>query len=241
MHAVDLAFAAVAFALFIGAILQGCIGFGMVVLAFPVLITVDPSLLPQSVLVAALPTIALNAVRNWGAADYREVSWLMVGRVPGLIGGLLLVHLVARSWLAIGGGLVVLAAVGLSIWTPQVRRTIGNLLAAGAISALFGTAIGIGGPPLGLLYQHESGRQLRSTITALMITGAPVSLLLLALTGQVSMTDAQTGVALAPFTVAGTLVAPRFMPWFDERVRLTVLVVCAFAALVAITRVAFTL
>jgi len=136
---------------------------------------------------------------------------------------------------------VVLVAVVLSIWAPRLKRSIPNLLSAGAVSALFGTAIGIGGPPLGLLYQHETGQRLRSTVTALMITGAPVSMLLLVLAGEYTSADYKTGLALAPFTIAGTIAAPRFMPWFDDRVRVTVLAVCAFAAVVAIIRVAFTL
>ena len=241
MHVVDLAFLLVALALFVGAILQGCIGFGLVVLAFPVLVVVEPVLLPQTVLLASLPTTVLNAVRNWGEADYREVKWLMFGRVPGLIGGLLLLQLVARSHLALAGGLVVLAAVALSIWAPRVERTNPNLFSAGTVSALFGTAIGIGGPPLGLLYQHETGARLRGTVSLLMITGGPVSIGLLALSGQFSATDARTGLALAPFTIGGNLLAPRFMPWFDERVRLTVLIVCALAAVLALVRVATTL
>lgn len=241
MHVVDLAFVIVALALFVGAILQGCIGFGMIVLAFPVIVVIEPALLPQTVLLASLPTIVLNAVRNWGEADYREVGWLMAGRAPGLIGGVLLVQLVERSYLAVGGGLVVLIAVALSIWAPRVKRTTANLFGAGVVSALFGTAIGIGGPPLGLLYQHETGARLRGTVSLLMITGGPISVGLLALAGQYNAVDVRTGLALAPATIVGNLLAPRFMPWFDERVRLTVLIVCALAAIAALIRVIATL
>lgn len=241
MHVVDLAFVVVSLALFAGAILQGCIGFGMVVLAFPILVIVDPALLPQTVLIASLPTIVINAVRNWGKADFGEVSWLMAGRVPGLIGGVLLVRVADRALLAVAGGLIVLGAVALSIWAPRVQRTKPNLFAAGTVSALFGTAIGIGGPPLGLLYQHESAARLRGTISVLMITGAPLSLLLLWAADEVSRVDLATGSALAPITILGTLVAPRFMPLLDDRIRLTVLLVCGLAAVAAITRVLLTL
>ena len=213
----------------------------MIVLAFPVLIVVNPELMPQTVLITGIPTIALNIVRNWGEADYREVGWLAAGRVPGLLAGTLLVVAVDRSYLALAGGFVVLAAVALSLWAPKVQRTTSNLFAAGTISALFGTAIGIGGPPLGLLYQHETGGRLRGTVSLLMVTGSPLSILLLSMAGEFSQTDLRTGLALTPFTIAGNLSAPRFIPWFDERVRVVVLVVCAFAATVAMARVAMTL
>ena len=80
MHVVDLAFALVALALLIGAVVQGCIGFGMIVIAFPVLVMVEPALMPQSILVVSLPITFLNAYKNFGGADYRGVGWLSAGR-----------------------------------------------------------------------------------------------------------------------------------------------------------------
>jgi uncharacterized protein len=103
----------------------------------------------------------------------------------------------------------------------------------GGISALFGTAIGIGGPPLGLLYQHETGARLRSTISVIMLTGAPISLVLLAVAGHLSRADVVTGAALAPFAVVGAVLAPRFTRWFDDRMRMTILIICAAASIVA--------
>ncbi len=241
MHVVDLALVIVSIALFTGAILQGAIGFGMVVLAFPTIVLVEPDLLPQSILIAGLPPLVMNAWRNRRGADLREVGWITLGRVPGLIGGVALVATVSSAYLALGGGLVVLSAVALSIWAPSLRRTVPTLLGVGTISALFGTTIAIGGPPLGLLYQHESGPRLRGTISLLMLAGGPISLLLLALGGQVSAIDVRTGLALMPASVLGTLVAPTLTHWFDERLRLTVLGVCAFTAVIAMTRVLWTL
>ena len=83
----------------------------------------------------------------------------------------------------------------------------------------------------------RTGRQLRSTISLIMLTGAPISLVMLAVVGQLSQTDVATGAALAPFAVAGILAAPRFRPWFDERMRRTILILCAMASVVAMVRV----
>ncbi len=240
VHVVDLGFVLVALALSAGGIVQGCIGFGMVVVAFPVLVMVEPALMPQTILVVSLPTTLVNAYKNRGEANYREVAWLSTGRIPGLVLGVLLVSRVDRSSLAIAGGLVVLVAVGLSLVAPSLRRNIPTMLTIGGVSALFGTSIGIGGPPLGLLYQHERGPRLRSTISLIMLTGAPVSLLLLAVAGQLHHADVATGAALAPFAVSGTMIAPRFAPWFDERMRKIILVLCASASIVAMAKVLLT-
>lgn len=238
MHVVGLALVAALLAVFVGAILQGCIGFGMVVLAFPVLVSLEPALLPGSVLFASFPLITVNLYRHWDGANYSEVGWLMSGRIPGMLVAVALVRSVDRSVLAIGGGLVVLAAVALSLWAPRIDRTRGSLIGAGGVSGLFGTAVGIGGPPLGLLYQHEDGPTLRSTVSVLMFLGAPLSAAILGLSGALSMTDVRTGLAFMPATTLGILAAPKFIPWFDARLRITVLVVCALAAIVAMARVA---
>ncbi len=237
VHVVGFALVAALLAVCLGAILQGCIGFGMVVLAFPVLVSLEPALLPGSVLLASLPLVSINLYRNWAGADFVEVGWLMGGRIPGMLLAVLLVRSVDRSLLAVGGGLVVLAAVGLSLWAPSIQRNRSTLTGAGAVSGLSGTAVGIGGPPLGLLYQHEQGPKLRSTVSVLMFVGAPLSAAILALSGELSATDFRTGLAFMPATTLGILIAPKFIPWVDSRLRVTVLVVCAVAALVAMARV----
>ncbi|MEZ5378186.1 MAG: sulfite exporter TauE/SafE family protein [Acidimicrobiales bacterium] len=238
MHVVGLALVAALLAVFVGAILQGCIGFGMVVLAFPVLVSLEPALLPGTVLLASIPLVTINLYRNWSGADFGEVAWLMSGRIPGMLAAVLLVRSVDRSVLAIGGGLVVLAAVALSLWAPSIQRNRATLVGAGAISGLFGTAVGIGGPPLGLLYQHETGPKLRSTVSVLMFVGAPLSAAILAISGELTAADLRTGLVFMPATTLGILSAPKFIPWVDTRLRVTVLVVCAIAALVAMARVA---
>ncbi len=238
MHVTGTAFAIVALALFLGAVMQGVIGFGMIALAFPVLVLVNDDLIPQSVLIAGVPIMVIMARRNWNGVVWREVGWVGVGRLPGMVFAVYLLSIVSSPTLALAGGTSVLVAIGLGLWAPPVARTRTNLAAVGMVSGLFGTAIGVGGPPLGLLYQHETGPRLRSTVSVLMLLGSPISLTLLGLDGQVSSTDIRTGLALCPFSVAGIMFAPKVIPWFDERLRIVVLVACAISAIAAMAKIA---
>ena len=238
MHVEGLEFVIIAVALFTGATLQGTLGFGMTMLAFPALVLIEPALLPQTTLIVSLPLVFYLAYRNWGDADLREVAILTSGRVPGLILAVVIIERVSQTALALSAGFVVLLGVGLSLWAPAVKRTTPTLLAAGTVSALFGTTVSIGGPPLGLLYQHEAGPRLRSTISLLMVFGAPVSFLFLALSGNVSGVDLRTGLALMPFGLAGSYSSRWVIPLFDQRLRPIVLSVCALAAVLAMARVA---
>ncbi len=240
MHIQGLEFVVVALALFLGAMLQGSLGFGMTMFAFPALILVEPALLPQTILIVSVPMVLSVAYRNRGAANWREVAWITSGRVPGLVLAVFILGVASKNAVAIGAGAVVLLAVALSLWAPALPRTRFNLFVTGTIASLFGTAVSIGGPPLGLLYQHEEGRRLRSTISLLMLFGAPLSLVFLAATGNVSSTDVRTGVALIPAGVIGSYCARWLIPWTDKRLRPIVLTICAVAAMLALARVALT-
>ncbi len=233
-----MAFAIVALALFLGAVMQGVIGFGMIALAFPVLVLAEDQLIPQSALIAGVPIMVIMVRRNWNGVVWREVGWVGVGRLPGMVLAVYLLSIVSSTTLALAGGTSVLIAIGIGLWAPPVSRTRTNLATVGVVSGLFGTAIGVGGPPLGLLYQHETGPRLRSTVSVLMLLGSPISLTLLAIGGQMSSTDIRTGLALCPFSVAGVMFAPKVVPWFDERLRIVVLVACAISAIAAMAKIA---
>ncbi len=67
----------------VGSALQGAVGFGLGLLGAPLLVFVDPSLVPGPLLAAALFLTILVAFREHAAIDFRGVSWALMGRVPG--------------------------------------------------------------------------------------------------------------------------------------------------------------
>jgi uncharacterized protein len=231
------AFVAVAAAVCLGAVLQGVLGFGMVIVAFPVLVTVEPELLPQSMLVVSVFTTMLIAWQSRGETNWFEVGWFTAGRPLGLVGAVAILAVLDRSTLTLAGGTVVLAAIGLSVWAPEVRRTPKALFWGGSVSSLFGTAIAIGGPPMGLLYQRSDGATLRSTVSVLSLTSAPIGIAILLITGNFEVVDLRTGLALAPFGLIGAACSRFVIPYFDLRLRPIILGVCAVAALGAMARV----
>lgn len=238
VHITGIAFLVVALALFVGAAIQGTIGFGMVVIAYPIILIVEPALVPQSTIVCALPTLAFMAWRHRGDSDWSEVGWFSLGRVPGYAGAVLILGYATREALTIVGGLTVLVAVALSLWAPGVARTPPTLAVGGLASAFFGASTGIGGPPVGLLYQNEQGERMRSTVSLQMLFGAPVSFGVLIASGHLDGTDIRTGIALLPFTLAGTYAARWVIPHFDDRLRPLILSTCGLAAIFALSRVA---
>lgn len=238
MHVVGLEFVVVAIALCVGAMVQGSLGFGMVLVSFPVLVITEPELLPQTTMIVALPMILSLAWRHRGGAEWREVGLITLGRLPGIGLAIVILSIASARTIGLMAGVTVLAAVAVSFWAPAVPRTTPNMLLAGVVSALFGTAVSIGGPPLALLFQHEDGPRLRSTMTSVMLFGGPVSLVFLAASGNVDSTDVRTGLALAPFSVIGSYSSRWVIPYVDEKLRPIVLSICALGALIAIVRLA---
>lgn len=238
MHVVGVEFIVVALALFLGAVIQGSLGFGMVLVSFPVLVIAEPELLPQTTMIVAVPMILGLAWRHRGGAVWRDVGIVTLGRFPGIAVAIGILAIASPRAIGLMAGATVLAAVALSFWAPAVPKTTPNLLAAGVVSSIFGTAVSIGGPPLALLFQHEAGPRLRSTMTSIMLFGGPLSLIFLALTGKVDSTDVRTGLALAPFSILGSYSSRWAIPHVDERLRPIILSVCAFGAIVAMVRLA---
>ena len=121
----------IAVAVFLASCMQASIGFGMGMLAAPVVALVAPTLLPGMLIASATTVTLLVVIRERGSLDFRGTGWALAGRVPGTVAGaLLLVWLPTRGLslllaaVVLGG--VVIASVG---WRPApVRR---NLATAG--------------------------------------------------------------------------------------------------------------
>ncbi len=225
-------------AVLVGAFVQGLSGFGMAVVAAPITALVDPTLLPATLLVLVLALPALTAVRERRHIAWREVGVAMIGRLPGTVVGLVAVAVLPPRGLALVVAVAVLAAVGASSTSWRPVRTTRTLLLAGSVSGALATATSIGGPPMALLYQRSSGATARATMGAFFAFGVPISLGLLAATGQVSAHQVSAGLVLLPVMAVGFLVSSPVRRHVDAggRFRLLVLTVTAVSGLLLLVR-----
>ena len=209
-------FVVAALATVIGAMIQGSIGFGMNLVTVPALALVLPEALPVAVIILGIP-ISLSMLRyEHDAVDRAGIAWIIVGRVPGTICGVAVVAIVSTRVLQGVVGVVVLTLVAASMLMPPIQVSTRTQLAAGWASGLTGTAAGIGGPPLALLYQHHAGAIVRSTLAASFLFGTFLSVAGLALAGQVSSGQALLGAGLSPLAIAGSIAGRRFHSWLDR-------------------------
>lgn len=223
----------------LGAIVQGSIGFGVNVVAGPVLVLIDPELVPGPALVIAFVLTVLVAYRERGATDLDGFRWVFVGRIPGTIGGAFAVAALPEEGVAIALASVVLLAVLLSVGGWRVRRTPTTLAGAGVLSGVMGTVSSIGGPPVALLYQDERGSEVRGALSSIFAVGALFSLILLALVGRFGWHELNVSLVLLPAVALGFLVSRWTAPVLDRGfVRPAILGLCAASAIAALIRYA---
>ncbi len=222
-------------AAFAGATIQGAIGFGINLVTVPVIAIVAPEALPATVVILGLPISIAMMRHEFHAIERRAVVWVMVGRTPFSIVGAWIVTQLATESLAVLVGLFVLFAVLISIAAPPIPVNPGTQMAAGAVSGITGTAAGIGGPPIALLYQHHPGPTMRGTLAATFFFGTLLSIATLSMVGEIHRADIVLALYMFPFVIAGTLLARRFLAVLDRGwLRPAVLVFAAVSALVAI-------
>ena len=224
-----------ALATLVGATIQGSIGFGMNLVTVPVLALVLPDSLPVAVVVLGFPISIAMLRHEHRSLDRTGLTWIIAGRVPGTIVGAWVVASVAVATLQLLIGSFVMIFVLASVFARPIVLRPRTQFAAGVTSGVTGTAAGIGGPPIALLYQWHPGPTMRSTLSASFFFGTILSLTTLSIARQVEWAQLALGAGLTPLVVMGSVMGRRFHDVLDRGwMRPAVLVFAAASAAVVI-------
>ena len=233
-----IAIAAVTFVMAISALLQGAVGFGLGLIAIPFLIYLDLRFVPGPLLVAALTLHMLVLQRDRSGVNRSGLAMLLSGRLLGTIPAALLLASLPLDSMKILLAAVVLAGAVMGTLHPGGHPTRAVLFGAGAASGFMATAAGLGGPPVALVYQRETGLRLRGTLAAYFIVGTILSLFALTWAGRFGAEELRLSVFLVPGTVIGYFLSRPAAAYLDAgRTRAAVLAVSALAAVSVIVTV----
>lgn len=220
-----------------GAVVQGAVGFGMNLIAAPLLAIADPALVPVPLLITGSAFAVLPLLRERGQADWRGVRWGLFGRLPGTALGVTALALLPNRWLAVLIGVVVLVSVVLSLVSWHPRPVPGTLFTAGLFSGVFGTAAAVGGPPIALVYQHTAGPTVRTTLGAYFAMGSLLSLLALLFSGEIHGQQLLAAGILFPFALLGFVLSGPLRRVLDNgRTRPVLLGVASLSAAVLLVK-----
>ncbi|GAB1510141.1 sulfite exporter TauE/SafE family protein [Actinophytocola sp. KF-1] len=201
----------------LGTLLQVSIGFGLGLVAAPVLAIVAPPLVPVVNLLLAVGITAAVLVQDRAHLDLRGTGWALAGRVPGTLAGATLVALLPARPLAFLVVAVVVFGVVATVWGFRPRPTRRAVVVAGAMSGLMGTTTSIGGPPMAMVWQQFAGPRLRSTMGAFFLAGSAMSLAALTVSGSVDLHNLRYALLLSPAAAAGFLLARPIGKHLDVR------------------------
>jgi uncharacterized membrane protein YfcA len=221
----------------VAAALQGAVGFGANLVAAPLLVLIDPVFVPGPMIAMALVLNGLMMWRDREPVEPSHIGLALAGRVPGsALGALALVALPSDD-LGLFFGALVLVAVALSFSPFDVRVTRPAIAGAGAVSGFMGTSIGIGGPPIALLYQHEPGVRFRSIVARLLIYGAVISIVMLVVVGEFGREELVASAVVIPPVVGGFACSRPLARHLDRgHTRKAILAVSALSAVAVIVK-----
>jgi uncharacterized protein len=222
-------------AVLVGAVVQGSVGFGLALVVVPALTLVRPEALPATVLLIVMPLGAFMAIRERSAIDVSGLAYVLSGRLLGTLGGVGLLLMVPDRYLSVLFGVLVVLAALTSAISPDVPLGNPTRVAGGVASGIMGTAAGIGGPPLALVYQSRSGPEVRSTLAVAFFVGTAISLLALALSGRADLSHLFLALELLPALFLGLWAANHVTSFLSGGwLRPTILLFAALSGLTAV-------
>jgi len=196
--------------IFIGSLVQYTIGFGLAVIAAPLLFQLSPLYVPGPVIIVALFVSGLSAFEHRASISLTGLKSAILGRIPGSLAGAVLLVWADPASLSFWLGLSVLIAVAISLFPLRIAPTPKRLAIAGFLSGFMGTSSSIGGPPMALLLQHQQARYLRANLSAFFVASCLISLLVQIPIGYMSWTHLQVSLPLIPAALFGAWVARRY-------------------------------
>jgi len=221
--------------IFVGSFIQSSIGFGLAIVAAPVLFFIDPLYVPAPITVSALTLSVANSYSHWRSISFRGLRFAILGRVPGTVAGGLLLLWIDQEALALWIGLSVLAGVVLSMSNIIFQANGKSMFCAGFLSGFMGTSSSIGGPPMALVLQHQENDFIRANLAAFFVVSCMLSLIMLASIGRFTAEQMLISLPLMPATLAGYWLAMRTLHRIShENLRLCSLLLCAVAGIAAV-------
>ncbi len=222
-------------AVFAGALLQGLAGYGIGTLSAPLLFLISPLFLPGPLILNAVLLTILILWRSRANLGFRQVRYAIGGDIVGTLLAVATLAVLSTRGFELAFGILILLAVVLSVIGIHPALNPRNSVIAGAASGYMGTITAVGGPPIALVYQHQSGPLVRANLSAFFLFASLASALALFVTGFLGPREWQLFAAIFPGVLAGFVASGHLV----DRVPFATLrpVILGIAAIAGVTAV----
>lgn len=220
-----------------GAFLQGLVGYGIGTLAVPLVFLISPIFVPAPMMLSALLLNILMVYREHRGIQFAPVRHAIYGNIAGtVLAGFLLLVITPKPF-EILFGFLILVAVGLSLQGHRPRLTPRNSAIAGGASGFMGTLTAIGGPPIALVYQNETGKLMRANLSAFFLFGSFIGMIVLTFIGKLGLRELVFFAASIPGILLGFWLSGHIVHKIDaDQLRPLILGIAAVAGVIAIIR-----
>lgn len=215
-------------------------GFGMAVIAAPILVVVNPNWVPVLITLCAWYLCFMNTRDQWANIELSKLKWAFVARIPGTVLGAYFLTVLSVAGLQLVVIFSVLVGVVVSVIGPRFEYNANRLGVAAFFSGLMGTTTSIGGPPMALVMQHGEAKFARANMSVFFLYSCTISLLsylwIEALDRQVFIES----LSFLPFCILGFYLGRKSQrKMSDQHFRPMVLLICSASACIALYSVIF--
>ncbi|ABG30509.1 sulfite exporter TauE/SafE family protein [Roseobacter denitrificans] len=191
-------------------------GFGMI--AAPLLALISLEFVPGPMLFVNvfLSLLMLSDGRNHVVR--KEVTLLLPTIFVGTLIGAAVIMLLPVDILGIVFALMILVAVAITVFAKALPMTSGNLVICGVAVGVMGTATGIPGGPLVVLYQNEPIEKTRPTMALVFTFSYIASLIALSIAGVFSVYLALLGLLMLPGLIVGYVIGKRLRGYMSREI-----------------------
>ena len=221
---------------FIGAITQSAIGIGFGIPGCVILLF-DASLIPTSIVLMGTFVAFSNAFLSFKQIIKKDLVYSLTGRIVGtLIAAPIIMITVGTKYFMFVFGFMLLFIVPLSFFKWNIQASIKNVSIAGLFSGFLGTLTGVGGPPMGIVYQNSNSSRVVPTLNMFFGFGALFSVIVLWNIGLLNMIIAIKCLLLSPSVAIGIMLGrQKFVKDFvDIKFKTLISIICILSALLVL-------
>lgn len=191
-----------------GAAIQGTVGYGMNLIALPLLLALDPALVPGPLLVAHLLLVLSLTTLDRKEIDRKTLVLATAAAIPGTAAGALILAYLSHGAFVIFTAAVLILTTALAGRRTPIAWSGRNVCVAGFVSGFCGTTTSINGPPLAaVLVGSRLLPQVRATLACFLLISTLLSLGGLFIVGKFHMNSVVLALGMAPGVLAGVLTA----------------------------------
>ncbi|MFK7901771.1 MAG: TSUP family transporter [Nitratireductor sp.] len=226
---------AAAIIVMLGTTFQYSVGIGFGVFVGPLLALIAIDFVPVPVLFLTFLTSFSSAFAEWKLVHFDEVKFSVGGRLLGsILAASVISFLPNEKMFTLLFGLTVGFLVLISFVGIKPVFNLKSIGAAGFVSGITATLTSVGGPPMALVYQDQTAKNARPTLQVFFLFGSFFSILVLAISGFITVQHIFLALFLVPGFFAGMLLGPKMRPLFDKNFRYWILGIAAVSSLMLV-------